>query len=270
MDEKDLDFLMVGCSRCGTTWVDKALREHPEIYLPPKKQSYFFNTHYDKGIKWYLSQFIGITENHKAIGEIATYYSQPDLVPLLAKHFPNAKLMMSVRNPVERAYSYYQSRASKFDWTSIEQAIEDQPNDILERGKYIDQIETILEYFPMEQFKLVFFDDLKNTPEQFLASILGFLDVNTDFKSSQIGKMVQVTVDPRLRRTLKKIGLQPLMNYVSKKPVGDKIRLFLKSSNIRRYKPIDESDKQLLLDIYRPFNQKLQEFSGRDLAHWNK
>ncbi len=269
MDTKNLSFLMVGCSRCGTTWVDKALREHPEIYLPPNKQTYFFNSHYDKGIDWYLSHFTGISREHKAIGEIATYYSQPDLMPLVAKHFPHAKLMMSVRNPVDRAYSYYQSRASKFNWTSIEQAIEEQPNDIIERGKYIDQIEVLLQHYPEEQFKLLFFDDLKSTPEQFLRSILEYLGVEPEFKSSQIGQMVQVTLDPRIRRTLKKMGLQPLMNYISDRPIGDKIRTFLKKSNIQRYKRISNADKKILLDIYRPYNKRLEEFTGRDLSSWN-
>jgi hypothetical protein len=269
MKADDLTFLMVGCSRCGTTWVYRALKEHPEIYLPEKKQTYFFDSHYDKGIDWYLDHFTDIGDQ-PAIGEIATYYSRPDLVPLVAKHFPQAKLLMSVRNPVDRAYSYYQSRATQFNWKTIDEAIADQPVDVIERGKYIDQIETILQHFPQEQFKLVFFDDLKNKPEEYLHSILEFIGVDTNFKSSQIGKMVQVAIDPRIRRTLKKMGLQPLMDYVSKRPIGDKIRTFLKKSNIQRYKPISAHEKKLLLDIYRPYNERLSQFSGRDLSAWNE
>lgn len=261
---------MVGCSRCGTTWVDKALREHPEIYLPPNKQTYFFDSHYDKGIQWYLDHFTGILPSHNAVGEIATYYSQPDIIPLVAEHFPQAKLLMSVRNPIDRAYSFYQSRASRFDWTNIEQAIEQQPNDILERGKYSEQIEGILKYFPEEQLKVVFFDDLTAQPEEFLRSILNFIGVDDNFKSSQIGQMTQVTIDPRIRRTLKKMGLQPVMDYVSDRPLGDKIRAFLKKSNIRRYKKITARDKKLLQDIYRPYNEKLEQLTGRDLSHWSK
>jgi hypothetical protein len=81
--------------------------------------------------------------------------------------------------------------------------------------------------------------------------------------------MVQVTLDPRIRRTLKKMGLQPLMNYISDRPIGDKIRTFLKKSNIQRYKRISNADKKILLDIYRPYNKRLEEFTGRDLSSWN-
>ncbi len=269
MEKQNLTFLVVGCSRCGTTWIDKALRGHPEVYLPANKQTYFFDSHYDKGIQWYLEQFSDVSSQHKAIGEIATYYSQPDIVPKVAEHFPHTKLLISVRNPVDRAYSFYQSRAARFNWTTIEQAIDQQPNDILERGKYSDQIETMLKHYPRDQIKIVFFDDLTAQPENFLSSILSFIGVDDSFQSGQIGQMTQVTIDPRIRRTLKKFGLQPLMDYVSDRPLGDKIRTFLKKSNIKRYKTISDQEKKLLQEIYQPYNRKLEELSGRDLSHWS-
>ena len=78
---EDITFLMVGCQRCGTTWVDAALREHPEIYLPQQKQSYFFDRNYDRGMDWYLRNFEGVNTEHKAVGEVATGYSLPGAVP---------------------------------------------------------------------------------------------------------------------------------------------------------------------------------------------
>jgi hypothetical protein len=59
------------------------------------------------------------------------------------------------------------------------------------------------------------------------------------------------------------------MDYVSARPLGDEIRKFLKKSNIRRYKPISVKDRNILEEIYRPYNQKLAEFTGRDLSTWN-
>ena len=61
-----LTFLMVGCQRCGTTWIDAALRDHPEVYLPPDKQSYFFDRHYERGIDWYLERFDAAGPGHRA------------------------------------------------------------------------------------------------------------------------------------------------------------------------------------------------------------
>ncbi len=65
-------FLMAGCQRCGTTWVDAALREHPEVFLPSQKQTYFFDEQYDKGINWYLKHFDNVQESDIAVGEISS------------------------------------------------------------------------------------------------------------------------------------------------------------------------------------------------------
>ena len=90
-----INFLMVGCQRCGTTWVDAALREHPRIYLPPEKQTYFFDQHYDRGVSWYLSQFQGVGDE-TAVGEVATGYCLPHAVERLAALLPDVKLVMAM------------------------------------------------------------------------------------------------------------------------------------------------------------------------------
>lgn len=66
-NEGHLTFLMVGCQRCGTTWIDAALRDHPEVFLPAEKQSYFFDRNYDKGIDWYLEKFSSVDSGKVAV-----------------------------------------------------------------------------------------------------------------------------------------------------------------------------------------------------------
>ena len=140
---EDITFLMVGCQRCGTTWVDAALREHLEIYLPEQKQSYFFDRNYDRGMDWYLGRFDAVNTKHKAVGEVATGYSLPHAVQNMAKHLPHVKIIMAMRNPIERAYSNYRVRYVEEGWSSFEDALEKSP-DLLERGQYADQIEHLL------------------------------------------------------------------------------------------------------------------------------
>lgn len=262
-----VNFLMVGCQRCGSTWVDTALREHPQIYLPANKQTYFFDSTYARGLDWYLSHFENATSEHKAVGEIATGYCLTESIPRVAEHFPHVKLMMSVRNPTERAYSYFQSRSVKFGWKTMHEAVEDQP-DILERGQYIDQIQGLLEHYDRERLLLLFYDDLKTNDRRYLKTILRHLEVNEHFESSKIGQLVQVTMYPKLRRNLRRVGMAPLIDLVSKSPLGDVLRARLKQSNVRRYAPMDEKTQRYLDDHYRSYNRQLAEFAGRDLAHW--
>ena len=183
----DVTFFMVGCQRCGTTWMDAALREHPQVFLPSKKQSYFFDRNYDKGMDWFMERFEGIKPSQIAVGEIATGYCLPESVPRMAKHFPDVKLLMVMRNPIDRAYSNYQSRKSECGWTSFEQAIE-VDEDLLERGKYADQIDALLEHYPQEQLKLLLYDDLHEDDRSFLTSILEFIGVESEFDSKLFGQ----------------------------------------------------------------------------------
>jgi len=266
-DPSIVSFFMVGCPRCGTTWVHTALKDHPEVYLPPKKQTYFFDESYEKGLSWYMANFSDVSVRHKAVGEIATGYSRPHALPRLAEHFPNALILLAMRNPTERAYSFYQSRAVQSGWKSFNEAIGAQPR-ILEQGKYIEQIEHIYEYFPKERVLLLFYDDLKADDRTYLRSILEFLAVDPEFRSRQLGRMVQVGAFPQLRRVFSRSKLEPILDFVSSSPAGDWIRKQLKSTGVRRYPPMGDETRTFLLDYYRPYNERLAALCGRDLSKW--
>ena len=117
-------FLMVGCQRCGTTWTAAAIRDHPEVYLPSKKQSYFFDRNYDKGIDWYLERFKEAEPQHLAVGEISTGYCLTQISPLLAKQFPNVKLIKYTckrirRSPLTDSTTSYPKKRKIFNYCSI-------------------------------------------------------------------------------------------------------------------------------------------------------
>jgi hypothetical protein len=262
-----VNFIMVGCPRCGTTWVNAALKDHPQVFLPPQKQTYFFDVSYDKGIDWYLANFTGATPKHLAVGEIATGYSQDHAVPRLAEHFPHVKILLAMRNPSERAYSFYQSRAVGEGWQNIREAVAAQPA-ILEQGKYIDQIEHLLKYYDREKLQLLFYDDLHQDDKAYLRSILEFLQVDTNYESPQLGRMVQVAAFPRVRRIMRRLKLGWLVDFVSKSPIGDMLRKQIKSRGVKRYAGMDADTRAFLDNFYRPYNQRLQSFSGRDLSGW--
>lgn len=265
---EDITFLMVGCQRCGSTWVDKALRGHPEIHLPPKKQTYFFDSNYDYGMDWYLKQFGPLKPGAKVIGEIATSYCLTDILPRVAGELPHVKIIMSVRDPVERALSYYQSRKDKHGWTTFEEAIRDDPS-ILERGRYIDQIETILEHFPKNRFLLLFYDDLVTNDRAYLRSILRFLEVDESYDSPALGQRIQISAFGQMRRLAKKLGAGPLVDAVSRSWLGDTIRRYLgsrpKASNSTL---IDEESMRTLKTSFAAPSRKLRTMVGRNLESW--
>lgn len=268
IDASRITFLMVGCQRSGTTWVDAALREHPEVYLPAQKQTYFFDRNYEKGMEWWLANFQGVGPGHKAVGEVATGYCLLHAAPLVARHLARARLIMTMRNPVERAYSYYLTLQDESGRKSFGEALQEKP-DIIERGQYADQVEALLEHFPREQLLLLFYDDLSKDDRAYLGSILRFIGVDAGFESTQFGKMKNSAMFPRARRVMKRAGLSPVVYAVSRSPLGDAIRKGRKRLG-KGYGAMPAADKARLIEHYRPYNERLSALTGRDLSHWSR
>jgi hypothetical protein len=260
-------FLVLGCPRCGTTWIDRALREHPEVYLPAQKQSYFFDQNFDKGLDWYLANFRDIPEGKQAVGEVATSYTLPHAFPMVADHFGHAKMVVTIRNPIDRAYSYYLSRKEANGWKSFEEGIEAEP-DIVKRGEYIDQIEMILERVPRERLLVLFFDDLESDDRAFLRRLLTFIDADPAVEVSALGQQVNAVMYPRLRRLFHRLGLKPILTAVSRSRLGDAIRRRRRKAGGPAYEPMREETRARLAAHYKPFNDRLAAFAGRDLSHW--
>lgn len=267
----DITFLMVGCQRCGSTWLYEALKEHPEIYLPDAKQTHFFDESYENGLSWYLDHFDGIEPGHKAVGEVATSYCLPDAIPLVAREFPDIKIIMAMRNPVERANSFYRSRAPHEDWKNINDAL-NKDTEIISRGQYIDQVELLLKYYGRDQLLFLFYDDLKEDERSYLRKVYRFLGVDTDFKPGIIGNPVRAAMFPSLRRILRKMGLTPLVNLVNKSWVGDVIRRVLKDrrKNAKSTSRMPLEIRQRLHRHFHPYNERLAQCIGRDLSEWEE
>jgi hypothetical protein len=301
---EDITFLMVGCQRCGSTWVDKALRGHPEIHLPPQKQTYFFDSNYDDGMDWYLEQYGPLKPGAKAVGEIATSYCLTDILPRVARELPDIKIIMSVRDPVDRALSHYKSRKEKYGWTSLEEALADDPDivggdnfrakraqkyealsgtghgwttlkealednpRIIERGQYPEQIETILQHFPKDRLLVLFYNDLVTDDRSYLRSILRFLEVDENWKSPALGQRIQVSAFARTRKLARKLGAGRLVDIVSASSLGDMIRRQLarnsKARNAKETTGTPVSHEAEILAPHFPFNLQQLEHHCND------
>jgi Sulfotransferase domain len=268
VDPGVVTFVVAGCQRCGTTWLDAALREHPEIYLPSQKQTYYFDRHFERGDAWYLENYRDVQPTHKAVGEVATGYSLLDAIPRLAALLPHAKIIMAMRNPTERASSFYESRRGEQGWKSFAQARAEDP-EILERGRYIEQIEALLEHYPRERLLPLFYDDLATDERAYFRSVLEFLSVDPDFETTRFGRRVNAAMFPQLRVKLKSVGLGPLVKAASRSPLGDFVRTRNKKKGGSGNK-IDPAERRELIEYYRPFNARLAAFAGRDLSAWDR
>jgi Sulfotransferase domain len=269
----DVTFLVVGAQRCGTTWVDEALRGHPQVYVPPQKQTYFFDRNYEQGVASYLANFTGAGRRHRAVGEVASGYCLLPAIPRMAEQLPHVKLIMAMRDPIDRAYSYYLSRRTLGGrrFKSFDETLEDSP-EILARGNYAEQLELMMSYYRREQLLVLFYDDLVSDDRAYLRSILEFIGVDSTFESNQIAQRRHEGRVAHIRYRLERFGFRPLIRMMKRSRIGDVLR----KTSVRLLSRIDyraemsDETRFRLLEYYAASNDRLGKIVGRDLSAWNR
>lgn len=191
-------FLYIGPDKAGSTWIFEALRQHPEVYVATSKDIYFFDRYFDRGLDWYESHFAdGVGK--RAVGEIShDYLFSEEACERIAACLPNVKLLVNLRNPIERAFSEY-LYLMKHDLTreGFRRATEQFPS-ILTGGRYTQHLEHYLRRFPRRTLLVQIFDKLKSEPNKFVSDLYDFLNVDRHFKPSNIGKRSLSAARPRI------------------------------------------------------------------------
>lgn len=176
-DRQVPDFLYVGTSKAGSTWLFNVLARHPDVFLASNKGLYYFDAHLERGEDWYLDHFRG-SEDYLARGEVShSYLSSPEVPERVAALNPGMRLLVCLREPVDRAFSdYLDLRKNQQYDGSFEGALEQYPR-LLDRGRYATHLRRYLDVFPREQVLVQLFDDLKADPQGYADAVFDFLGV---------------------------------------------------------------------------------------------
>jgi hypothetical protein len=100
----------VGVEKCGTTLLHNILSRHPKVLVPRKKELFFFNENYDKGLDWYLDWYDDHPECLYKADITPSYFRNTRTLRRISTHSPDARILVAVRHPVERAFSHYVHR----------------------------------------------------------------------------------------------------------------------------------------------------------------
>ncbi|MDZ7790913.1 MAG: sulfotransferase domain-containing protein [Xanthomonadales bacterium] len=188
------DFLIIGAMKCGTTTLFKMLEQHPGFLPPVTKEIHYFDSPLNnaRGQAWYRAHYPSERDMQAAekrlghaplTGEATPAMSAPMYARNAAELVPDARIIVSLRNPVDRAWSHYQhyQRHPKPDPLDFQSALERElswlaeGNTITEdnflrlsptahrlgyvlRGRYVEQLEKWFEYFPKNQFLILNFE----------------------------------------------------------------------------------------------------------------
>ena len=256
------NFLIIGAPRCGTSWLHRCLKDHPQIAVASKKEVDFFELHWDRGVAWYESLFeecAGAT----AIGEATPgYMYQPLAIERMAAVVPDARLIAILRNPVNRAYSqYWLQRNRYYEGLTFEQAMDHHPR-LIELGLYTSQIQKVLQHYAPDQLQILFFEDLQLDNQACVRRVFDYLGVDTEFVSPSIGQTYNAVLYPRVQDFLTFLRMPWIIEVVKKTGVGTMIRRRHSASAKPRYPQMQEQTRQTLRQYYAKSNRMLEEMLG--------
>lgn len=182
------DAMIIGAMKCGTSSLHNYLAQHPQVIPPLRKEVHFFDMNYGRGESWYRANF-GRAGEPGLNFESSPYYLYHPLAPERASRLvPQARLIVLVRDPVRRAYSHYWHERDKGrEKLSFEDAVAAEPDRLgidaerlargeiersaahqhfsyLGRGRYAEQIERWLRFYPRERLLCLRFEDLAADP----------------------------------------------------------------------------------------------------------
>jgi len=290
----NIDFIGIGATKCATTWIYKCLEEHPQICGSSIKEINFFNIpfRYKKGIEYYKKFFEHCREN-QVRGEFSSeYFWRPEVPKRIYDYFPNVKLILSLRDPRERAYSHYrfskriQGRVGNYK--SFEDAIlKSEP--LRDTGFYAKHLKDYFEYFSREQILILFFEDIKKNPKDVIQRIYKFLEVDSTFLPTSVQKKVNPTGSRRKRVKLPILNslAYKIWDWAERRCFSEKFftktglrktgrRIILKNKeSYKSEKPektslseLSKETKQYLDSLYKEDIEDLEKLLNRDLNSW--
>lgn len=183
-------FFIVGPPRTGTSWLHSVLSQCARL-AQPTKETRFFDKHFERGLPWYTSHYRRVPDG-RVVGEVApTYFASREARERIAQLIPDAKIVCTFRNPVDRVISLYRLKRA-YGWISwdLEEALLRDP-ELIESSRYAAHLKEWKTTFGDSQVMATVHDDIQSDPQ-------GYLDKLADF----VGLPRIKLVPSQLRRVL--------------------------------------------------------------------
>ena len=275
------NFLILGTSHAGTTSLYSYLEQHPDIFMSANKEPAFFifnapemqstpkGANKISDLAAYQALFANV-QAEKAIGEAtAAYLYEKAAVPCIKHYIPDAKLIMILRDPVERAFSHYLHMYLTHPDAYLEEFVQGFKSDriktcrFVQMGFYAPQITRYFEAFSREQIKIILFDDLVTDTIRVTQDVYAFLGVDCT-----------VVPDLSLLRNKSGIPSSPLLKALM--PYKHSLKKIFPTRKLRDrikqkilVKPELPADiRQQLIPTYQQDILETQTLIQRDLSSW--
>ncbi len=310
------NFFMVGVVKGGTTSLHHYLAMHPQVYMSPIKETNYYSRKdidiadfakayaYDVNVdlKGFLASdmkdsihIAHVTEkedykrlfrnvkNEVAIGEASNSYILYEHAPrLIFDDCPNAKIIMMLRNPIDRAYSQYvmNLRLGKTLESDFIKEIEMDANSnivgwganhqYLFIGKYYEQVKRYFDVFPEKQILVCWYDDYKSNSDEVVKSIYKFLGVDGNFEVDTSEKLNTAGVPKfgKLNYWINQFGIISWAKRKFPRSWRSKFKKLMYTEDKEKIPEMSKHEKDYLINYYKEDVLKLEELLNKDLSHW--
>lgn len=194
------NLLVIGGQKCGSTWIHKKLALHNKCFMSKTKElTFFLKPEDEQELNEYIGNFPVESIRYKYVGESTPvyfwtydeeseycndYYGNKNIASSVLKTLgDNIQIVLSLRNPVDRAISAYLHHFKMGRFKGDESILDvGKRFGLIDMGFYKRHLEHWHNYFSTENFTVIFFDDIKQNPGSTLKIILDSLDLEDDFR----------------------------------------------------------------------------------------
>ena len=284
------NFIIVGAPKAGTTSLYHYLSEHPEVFMSEPKEVNFFSRkeieaqglYYAdfkaKDMESYEQLFDGV-KHEKAVGEgSVSYLFYPNTPQKIKDVLPDVKIIILLRDPVERAFSHYlmDLRLGLVDM-SLESIVSGEVNNeksrlfyqqYIELGLYYEQVKRYLNIFGKEQVKIYLQEDLRAKGNNVITDLYAFLGVDETYRPDMARQ--HNTFSMPKKNMIGNLYTSNFMRVLVRNIVPDKLKNIMKGFVFdNKPKPVlPPETKRKLQELYLGDIEKLEKLIDRDLSAW--
>ncbi|WP_462247708.1 sulfotransferase domain-containing protein [Ekhidna sp.] len=287
MNNRSIEIAIIGAQKSGTTSVLRFLGSIDNLYSHQQKEFTFFveNEEYQKGYEAVFGSYFPDWNGQKVVVKNVGIMYFEEAAKRLSEHNPDCKIIVILRNPIDRAYSHfwYSKQLGFENENSFEAALELEENRLSEneqfvkhnayfsRGLYANQLKTVYKYFDPSNVIVELYDDMIADQEKFYDGLCQKLGLNAPSKLPSVKNRGGRSKIPYLNKlVLQESSIKRISKVMVPKQIRKTIGGAIKKWNKSNHQPpsMNPRTRQLLQERYSGPNKELSGFINRNLDLW--
>jgi hypothetical protein len=281
---------VIGAQKSGTTSLATMLDAHPQVCVSSPKEPLFFSKNYDRGVQWYENCFQNA--DRAVLVDASPDYSRgpTDMFPVgpsydsenfqhipgrIHEYNPEAKFIYIMRDPISRTYSsYWHNIRAGYETDSFEACVRESDR-YLVASDYFGQLQNFLEFFTIDRFHFIIFENLIDNFSSELRRCCEFLNIDymSAVSTEAVHKNASYQLTPTTQKIRKLFGSQRRFKAFSrslKNVLPERAQTHLKKLTTAKIPKITQADSAYLTQLFSERNARLEQLTGLDLSIWKK